>query len=102
MGIKICKDGTELGIREAVDYLERRYGIPAEDMRAVAVLGEVGQAIAITVTVFVTEDEAPPAEVVRVQCPHCLFMGEDLPLHLAAYHPGRGPATEELPDKAHP
>jgi hypothetical protein len=102
MGIKICKDGTEPGIREAVDYLERRYGIPAKDMHAVATVAVVGQPIAISVSVFMHEDEAPPAEVVRVQCPHCLFMGEDLPGHLAVYHPGRGPATEEPLDKAHP
>jgi hypothetical protein len=52
MTMMICKDGTELGIREAVEYLERRYGIPASDIHAVTVSAEVGQPIRLSVDLY--------------------------------------------------
>jgi hypothetical protein len=57
VSIIIAKDGKEVGLREAVDYLERRYGIPSSHMRMVSVTGEVGAPIAITVVVFMQQDE---------------------------------------------
>jgi hypothetical protein len=53
MAIKIVKDGKELEIRAALDYLKREYAMPAGDVKAVAVEGEIGAPMLITVTVYV-------------------------------------------------
>lgn len=58
MAIKIVRNGTELDIRPALDYLERMYGIPAGHMKAVAVDGEVGAPMLITVTVYAMREES--------------------------------------------
>jgi hypothetical protein len=52
MTMMICKDGTEIGIREAVEYLERRYGIPPSNISAVTVSAEVGQPIRLSVDLY--------------------------------------------------
>ncbi len=57
MTVIICKDGTEATIAEAVQYLERRYGIPASHINAASVAAEVGQPIRISVTLFQQSDE---------------------------------------------
>jgi hypothetical protein len=57
MSIIMCKDGTEPTIAAAVQYLERRYGIPASHIHAASVAAEVGQPIRITVTLFQQSDE---------------------------------------------
>jgi hypothetical protein len=57
--IKICQSGNEPGVRQALDYLGKRYGIPDGEVRGVSLAAEVGQPIAITVTVLMHEDEAP-------------------------------------------
>lgn len=58
MAIKIVKDGTEAEIVPAMRYLERQYGMPAGHIRSVTVDAEVGTPMAITVTVYVQEEEA--------------------------------------------
>lgn len=60
MTIKIVKNGKELGIGEAMAYLTRRHGIPDTDVRMLAVEGEVGQPLLITVQVYA---QAEPREV---------------------------------------
>lgn len=62
MSIKIVRTGKELEIQAAMAYLERRYGMPAAHVSAVAVDGRVGSPMKITVTVYVQrENEATPA-----------------------------------------
>lgn len=58
MTVKIVRDGKELGIREIVDYLERHYGIPSADMRSVSVVGEVGEPVLVTVSVYMQNEPA--------------------------------------------
>lgn len=57
MSIVVTRTGQESGIREVMDYLERRYGIPAKDICAVSVQTEVGSPIRITVTVYQQVEE---------------------------------------------
>lgn len=52
MAIVRCQTGKETTIMEVVKYLERRYDIPAKDIRSIAVQGEVGEPILITVSVW--------------------------------------------------
>jgi hypothetical protein len=66
VSIIIAKDGTEPVIGEAVAYLERRYGLPAKDIQAVNVYAKAGDPIAITVTLFMQEDDK-----VTVTCAEC-------------------------------
>lgn len=80
MSIVITRTGQEPGIREAMDYLERRYGIPARDIRAVTLTTEVGQPVQITVTVYQQVEEgftAEPYAVLCVQCGHQDFLHWD-------------------------
>lgn len=56
----ICQSGKEPGIREAIDYLDRQYGMPSRDIKAVAIEGEIGRPILITVTVYMQNE---PKEV---------------------------------------
>lgn len=62
MAIIRCQTGKEITITEAVKYLERRYDIPAKDIRSIAVDGEVGGPILITVGVW-QQVEPDPAEL---------------------------------------
>lgn len=68
MATIVCRTGEESTIREALEYLKRRYDIPAGDIRSIAVQGEVGQPILITVTVY---QQAEPAAALVVRCPRC-------------------------------
>jgi hypothetical protein len=52
MSMVICRTGQEATITEAIAYLERRYRVPAADIRSISVLGEVNEPIQITVTLF--------------------------------------------------
>lgn len=53
----IVQNGQEPIIANAVEYLRDRYGIPADDITAVRIDGNVGQPLEITVTVMVRADE---------------------------------------------
>lgn len=89
MTVKLCRDGKEVGLREAVDYLERRYGIPSGHMRMVSVTGEVGAPIAITVVVFMQQDEpAKPASRKLIGPVHA---HQDAPCTDACYEPAAKP-----------
>lgn len=57
MSVIITASGSEPAIGEAIAYLERRYGLPRRDIQAVNVYAKVGDAIAITVTVFMQQEE---------------------------------------------
>lgn len=70
MSLIVCQGGKEPTIREAIDYLERKYGIPAGDIRAVSVNGEVGNPILITVTVYQQDEVGFTAEP-AVWCAGC-------------------------------
>ncbi len=67
-----CESGKEPGIRDAIDYLERKYGIPAEHIRAVSVDGEVGHPVTVSVTLFWQDEPGFTAEpaVLCVKCNH--------------------------------
>jgi hypothetical protein len=87
MSIKICKDGTEPVIREALQYLERRHGLPGSQIQSVSVYAKVNEPIVITVTLFVqdeepawpTEDPRPVEDVHLPEIPRVDDLGT--PLH---------------------
>jgi hypothetical protein len=60
MGFLICEKGDETGIREAVEYVSRRYGIPPSDIVAVNTYGRVGEPVQVTLTLFVHAEEPLP------------------------------------------
>lgn len=64
MSIKIVKDGKELEIREALEYLGRAYGIPPAHIAGVMVDGRVGKPMMITVTMYVQREDADTKDVV--------------------------------------
>lgn len=81
MSIVVCRDGKELGIREAVDYLERMYGIPPAHIRCVTVTGGVNMPVSVTVDLIWQEEEAKKevteVEVTQFGDPDRVFMRSD-------------------------
>lgn len=57
MSAIITDSGSEPVIGEAIAYLERRYGLPRQDIQAVNVYARVGDPTTITVTVFMEHEE---------------------------------------------
>ncbi len=78
MSLLICHTGDEPAIREIIDYLDRRYRIPARDITAVAAEAQVGRPIQITVTVFQqTEEEVTEREVTALSESERIFLRSD-------------------------
>ena len=92
MSMVICKDGKELGIREAVDYLERMYGIPPGDIKGLGLHGAVGQPVTINVTLFWRKENGPAVtetEVTQHGDPDRVFMRSDGTVRRAPRERGR-------------
>jgi hypothetical protein len=53
----VVRDGLDPLTKPILDYLERVYGMPATDVKSVALDSEVGQVQLITVTVMVRQGE---------------------------------------------
>lgn len=87
MSLVICQSGKEPGVRDAIDYLMRRYGIPAKEIRAVGVDTEVGSPIRITVTVYQQVEPGFTAEP-AVSCVRCLHQAH---LHWDEDRPNQEP-----------
>ncbi len=49
----VVSDGQDLLTERILDYLDRTYGMPAKDIRAVALQSEAGQLQLLTVTLMV-------------------------------------------------
>lgn len=56
----VISDGRDFLTRNALEYLDSTYGIPADDIRAIDVYSEVGQIQTITVTLMVRAPASSP------------------------------------------
>jgi len=70
MSETIIRDGSEWPVRPALEYLERRYNIPAAHIRSVTITGTAGEPATITVTLTVETEPTADHDIPPGVVPH--------------------------------